>query len=319
MGETIREHLSTEESRRCDTLQRALAAGDRAPYDAWLALPENHALRGALRILEKGLDNRLHWDGTRYCLVPRKQKATVGPALYAFLRRTDTLVMFTDGFSAHRSKTSGGHINGAWQPGELRALGAGREKYKVRERSVVWISTDLRRSPAALAMLIAHELGHGIATEQRDNHPLPLDPEALKKPPYTYFPTDERDDDDLLCYPLEGLIARELGQTPDLSVQQHIPMTPEARRWYWHVFGGYTTAALRDKLRLGTVFAREEAYQRRGHVCGMRCKYFDQYGYCSRRVKVPPCYQFAQHLEGWMTPDTASPAALPDGFVPDRR
>ncbi|MCB9527514.1 MAG: hypothetical protein R3F65_29470 [bacterium] len=317
MPDTIREHLTTEDTRLATRLQKALAAGDRAPYDAWLARPENHALRGALHILEHGLAWRLHWDGAAYTLVPRKQKPSIGPALHAFLRRTDTLVMFTDGFSAHRSKTAGGHINGAWEPGEIEAIGAGREKYKVRKRSVIWLSTDLRRSPVALALLIAHELGHGIASEQRDNHPLPLDPALLKKPPYTTFPTDERDDDDRLCYPLEGLLARELGQNPDLSVQRHTPMTADARRWYTHVFGSYTTAAFRDKLRLGTVFAREEAYSARGHVCGMRCKYFDQYGYCNRRVKVPPCWQFEKHLEGWLTPDTVAPGELPEDFVPD--
>ncbi len=322
MGETIREHLFTEEARRCDSLLKGLKAGDRAAYEAWLQRPENYYLRGALQILEKGLKHRLAWDGNSYQLVPRKQKPSIGPSLFAFLQRTDTVVMFTDGFSFRRSQSSGGHINGAWEEGELVAIGKGKEKYKMRKRNVIWISSDLRRSPVAIAMLIAHEVGHGIATEYRDNYPLPYgQPEALDKPPYSLFPYDERDDDDQLCYPLEGLIARELGLNPDFQVQQSTPMSAAARAWYQQVFGGYTTAAYRDKLRLGTVFAREKAYSSRPHVCGMRCKYFDQYGYCNRPVKVPPCYQFEQHLEGWLQPDQGAASAPPEGFVaePKRR
>ena len=316
MGEAIRDHVFTEELRTADSLKKALKANDRKPHKAWLERPENAQLRAALQILEKGLNNRLEWDGSRYILKPKKEKPTVGPTISAFLKRTDTVVMFTDGFSFRRSKTSGGHINGAWEEGEMAAIGKG-EKYKIRKRNVIWISSDLRRSPVAIAMLIAHEVGHGIATEYRDNYPLPYDnPKALNKPPYTLFPNDERDDDDRLCYPMEGLMAREMGLHPDLHVQRGTPMTAEALRWYLAVFGNYTTANFRDKLRLPVVFSKEKDYSGRSHICGMRCKYFNEYGYCSRRVKIPPCYQFEQHLEGWMTPDAGGSGKPPDGFVP---
>ena len=317
MGETIREHLFTEEARRCDTIQKALKASDRKPYEDWLCQPENHALRRALRILEVGASKRLFWDGTRYTLTEKKEKPKVGPSVAAFLKRTDTVIQFTDGFSFRRSQTHGGHINGAWEEGQMAAIGGGKEKYKVRKRNVIWISSDLRNSPVAIAMLIAHEVGHGIGQEYRDNYPLPYDdPKALAKPPYNLFPHDELEDDDQLCYPMEGLLAREMGLNPDLHVQQGTPMTDEARYWYRQVYGNYTTAAFRDKLRLPVVLAREEAYSSRGHICGMRCKYFSEYGYCSRPVKVPPCYQFEQHLEGWMTPDDGTGDKPPDDFTP---
>lgn len=318
MGETIREHLTTEDVRLSNTFQKALKDNDRKPYEDWLNRPENYQLRGALKILEKGLEHRLNWDGVTHSLVPKKEKATIGPSLHAFLKRTDTIVMFTDGFSSHRSTTFGGHINGGWQEGEDTYIGQGKERYKSRKRNVIWISSDLRSSPVAIAMLIAHEIGHGIATEYRDNYPIPAycDPKVLEKPPYSLFPYDQRDDDDRLCYPLEGLLAREMGLNPDMNVQQHTPMTDEARRWYRHVFGNYTTAAFRDKLRLGTVFERERIYSKKSHRCGMRCKFFGEYGYCDHVVKIPPCWQYEQHLEGWNTPDDGKGDKLPDGFVP---
>ena len=139
MGETIREHLFTEEARQCDKIQRALKAKDRGPYEEWLGRRENHGLRRALRILETGASKRLYWDSTRYTLVDKKEKAKVGPSIFSFLKRTDTVIQFTDGFSFRRSQTHGGHINGAWEEGEMAAIGGGKEKYKVRKRNVIWI------------------------------------------------------------------------------------------------------------------------------------------------------------------------------------
>lgn len=110
-------------------------------------------------------------------------------------------------------------------------------------------------------------------------------------------------------------MAEELGFF-HAEIEAHTTMSPEARRWYIENFGRLTTQAFRDKLRMGTVVARRDVYMRGHHICGMRCKYFKEYGYCSRKVTVPPCYQFEKHLEGWSTPDTATPGPLPPDFNP---
>lgn len=324
-SDTLYDYLSATDLELGNNMRKAAQNSEVSLFRNYLSKPDNSSLRRAFKILEEGLDswitNKNSSTDAQYSLAKRKerQKYGLGKSLMAYLKRTRTVVLFTDEFG-NKSSTSGGLVNGAWQQGDLTLVGTGKEKYKMRKHNIIWLSSDLKKSPAAIAMLIAHEVGHGIAQEYRDNYPLPYGDkdavkEALKKPPYTFFPHSEEDDDDQICYPMECLMAEELGFF-NVTVETTTSMTPEARRWYIENFGRLTTLAFHDKLRMGTVIARRENYVKHKHVCGMRCKFFKEYGYCSRPVVVRPCYQFAQHLEGWSTPDKDAPGQLPPDFKP---
>jgi hypothetical protein len=281
--------------------------GDFKAYDDYML--KNRNLFSALKICKFGLKDRLQWDSAanRYIRVQKTEvfKYGIGKLVADFLRRTQTIVMFTKGFGS-QSKTNGTGINGHWQKGEIATIGNGKEKYKIRKYNVVWISEDLKKSPAAIALILAHEVGHGLAYEYRDNYPLPYDEAQLKKPPYIHFPKTVQEDDDMWCYPFEGIMAEELGITTlkemHLYTGASVRISHDAMTWYTNVIGSKRIKFPRfyDRLRINTCLQRKLEYLSKKHVCGMRCKYFDQYGFCDNSVKIPPCHLWQEHLEGWL-------------------
>lgn len=89
--------------------------------------------------------------------------------------------------------------------------------------------------------MLAHEVGHGLAQEYRENFPLPYNDEELKKPPYSYFPIRMEYDDDMLCYPFEGMMAEELGITTlkemHLYTGESVRIERSAKAWYEQIIG----------------------------------------------------------------------------------
>lgn len=218
-AETAYQHLNTDELKLANRLIKAYKAGDESSYHSYVE--SKRSLRRALDICKNGLSHRLLWDDTnqRFYLGEntKKNEYGMGKKVFDFLERTKTIVMFTKGFGS-KSTTGGKLINGHWQLGEMKAIGKNgkHEKYKIREYNVLWLSADLEKSPVAIALLLAHEIGHGLAEEYRANYPLPYESSSnliLNKPPYTLFPNDQKDDDEMWCYPFEGMMAEELGLT----------------------------------------------------------------------------------------------------------
>ncbi|GEM_PF-2242353 len=304
-------HLSKEELNLKNDLINALKRDDKGKYEEYLS--QFPALIDALTLCKNGLSKKLAWDSqnSRYVLVEKKQVSQygIGQLVFNCLKRTKTVVLFTKGFGS-KSTTGGGEINGACLEGEWANIGNGKEKYKVRNYNVIFVSDDLKSSPAAISLILAHEVGHILADEYRANCPLPYGytKETLKKPPFCYFPNFENDDDDMWCYPFEGMMAEDLGLTTlkekHLYTGASIKIAPDAMRWYTNVIGSKKIKFPRfyDRLRINTCIQRKLEYldPSKKHYCGMRCKYFDRYEYCDRPVKIPPCHQWQEHLDGWL-------------------
>ncbi|NCB47363.1 hypothetical protein EOM81_10155 [bacterium] len=310
-GDAAYPHFSGEELKLKNDLIKALKTGDRSLYeDHLLNCP---ALFDALEICESGLSERLEWDAQnlRYIKVKNENgsKYGIGKMVANFLRRTKTIVVFTKGFGS-QSKTLGGEINGHWEEGEIALIGNKKEKYKMRQFNAVWISEDLKKSPAAIALILAHEVGHGLAEEYRANFPLSYNDEELKKPPYSHFPIKMEYDDDMWCYPFEGMMAEELGITTmkemHLYTGESVKIEHLAKIWYEKIIGsmGIKFPRFYHRMRINTCLQRKLEYLSKGHKCGMRCKYFNEYGFCDNPVKVPPCHLWQTHLESWYQLDT---------------
>lgn len=302
------QYLGSEEKKMANFFIDKMKQGDFKAYNEYML--KNRNLFSALKICKFGLKDKLQWDPAtgRYIRVEKDavSKYGIGKLVADFLERTQTIVMFTKGFGS-QSETGGITINGHWQQGELTFIGAGEKKYKIRKFNVVWISEDLKKSPAAIALILAHEVGHGLAYEFRDNYyPLPYDEAELKKAPYIYFPVREQKDDNMWCYPFEGMMAEELGITTlkemHLYTGSSVKISHDAMSWYTNVIGSKRIKFPRfyDRLRINTCLQRKLEYLNKKHVCGMRCKYFDQYGFCDNPVKIPPCHLWKEHLEGWL-------------------
>lgn len=305
-GDTAYPHFSEQELKLRNNLIKALKAGDLSLYENQLL--NCPALSDALEICEVGLNERLEWDAQnlRYIKVKNgsASKYGIGKMVADFLRRTKTVVMFTKGFGS-QSKTGGGEINGHWEEGEISLVGDKKEKYKIRQFNVVWVSEDLKRSPAAIALILAHEVGHGLAQEYRENFPLPYNDEELKKPPYSYFPIRMEDDDDMWCYPFEGMMAEELGITTmkemHLYTGESVRIERSAKIWYEKIIGsmGIKFPRFYYRMRINSCLQRKLSYLAKNHRRGMRCKHFNEYQFCDNPVKVPPCHLWKTHLKSW--------------------
>lgn len=302
-------HLSEEELKLKNDLINTLKQGNKAEYEEYLS--QFPALIDALDLCKNGLSKRLAWDSqnSRYVLVKKEQvsKYGIGQLVFDYLKKTKTVVLFTKGFGS-KSTTGGGEINGSCLEGEWANIGDGKEKYKVRNYNVIFISDDFKPSPAAISLILAHEVGHILADEYRANCPLPYGytKETLKKPPFCYFPNFENDDDDMWCYPFEGMMAEELGITTleemNLYTGESVKIEHSAKIWYERIIGSMKIKFPRfyDRLRVNTCLQRKLEYLAKNHRCGMRCKYFDHYGYCDNPVKAPPCHLWQKHLETWL-------------------
>ena len=56
------------------------------------------------------------------------------------------------------------------------------------------------------------------------------------------------------------------------------------------------------RMILPTCLARKVKHSKHKQVCGMRCRYFDKYGYCDNPVHTPPCHLWRKHLETFTKP-----------------
>lgn len=321
-AETAYQHFNTDELMLANILIKAYKAGDESSYYSYVE--SKRTLRRALDICKNGLAYRLLWDdkNQRFFLGEntKKNEYGIGKMVYDFLVRTKTIVMFTKGFGSN-STTGGKLINGHWQLGEMKTIGKDGEyldkdgnikkyeNYKIREYNVLWLSADLEKSPVAIALLLAHEVGHGLAEEYRANYPLPYEDSSnsvLNKPPYTFFPNDQKYDDEMWCYPFEGMMAEELG----LTTYKELHMNTAAGRkisindysWYEENIGqNVRFPQFYEKLRIKYCLECKLSYLSRPKKqrCGMRCKFFNQYQYCDNVVKSPPCHLWKKHLESW--------------------
>ena len=318
MSDTAYQHFNSDEFKKANYLIKLMKSDNKNKYSEYIS--SNESLEKALNICKYGLTQRLKWDeeNNKYILEENvnANKYQIGKMVFDFLERTKTVIMFTKGFGS-KSTTGGSEINAHWQLGEIKTIGKDgtyvdsngntqkNEKYKIRQYNGVWISSDYKDSPAAIALLLAHEVGHGLAEEYRANYPLP--PSGSDKPPYTYFPTDLKYDDEMWCYPFEGMMAKELGLTTNkelhLDTSSGKTVTKEAYNWYSKYIGiNNKFPKFYQKLRIKYCLNTKLAYLKnsKNRRCGMRCKYFNQYQYCDNPVKCPPCHLWKKHLESWI-------------------
>lgn len=317
LADSAYQHFNTDELKLANKLIKGMKTND-VTYKEYL--DTHKSINEALSICKNGLKQRLKWDDENqgYTLEENvnANKYQIGSMVFEFLERTKTVIMFTDGFGS-KSKTGGSEINAHWQLGEIKTIGKDgtyiddngntqkNEKYKVRQYNVVWISSDYKDSPVAIALLLAHEFGHGLAEEYRINYPLP--PSGSNKPPYTYFSTDLKYDDEMWCYPFEGMMAEELGLTTNkelhLNTRKGKKTTKKVFKWYIKNIGVENRFPdLYDKLRLKYCMDLKLTYLKtsKNRRCGMKCKYFNQYQFCDNPVKCPPCHLWRKHLESWV-------------------
>ena len=311
------QHFSTEELKQANMLIKGMKSND----DTYKKYLETHkSINEALFLCKHGLSQKLKWNEEKQSFELEEnvnaQKYEIGRIVFDFLERTKTVIMFTDGFGS-KSITGGGEINAHWQLGEMKTIGKDEtfidnngnniksEKYKVRQYNIVWISSDYKDSPIAIALLLAHEFGHGLAEEYRSNYPLPLS--GSNKPPFTYFPIDLKYDDEMWCYPFEGMMAEELGLTTNkelhLDTSYGKRVTKDALKWYSKYIGiEHRFPKLYQKLRIKYCLINKLNYLKnsKNRRCGMKCKYFNQYQYCDNPVKCPPCHLWKKHLESWI-------------------
>ncbi len=308
MGNTLYDYVTTDELQLINKLIGYLKKGNKEAYKKYIdSIP---SLCDALEMCNCGIKYKFAFDKRigKYKVVPKKtEKYPIGKNLYDFINSTATVIVFTKGFS-EKAKTFAGdgcEVNGLWEKGEMVALGEG-EKYKRRMYNAIWISEDLKESPAAIAMILAHEYGHGLAEEYCINYVKPSDGKK-HEPPYPASGTFE--EDDKWCYPFEGMMAKELGLIDEkhflFPLNEPNFMTEEAKNYYKSLIGDkvlYNFNDFREKMRLSTCLARKIEHSSYKRVCGMRCRYYDKYGYCDNPVHIPPCHLWKKHIETFTNP-----------------
>lgn len=260
-------------------------------------IKQNRGLRSALNLLQNG--SKTYFQG--YDIHEASDK-TEGRAkvIYEYLKTTKSVVLFTSGFHSV--------ANAYFQQGRQVVVGKYEGKdVKSFHNNIIWISDRYKSSPAMVALLISHEVGHGLYNEYKSNKgvfPGEFDP-ATDQGEFCEKILEEKCVEEFFAYAREGAVAEELRLFDILnnlvSITVYNSFTERAKSRFHELFGEIDPAqfeTLKAQINYRTEVRRcYSGYALKTRRCGMPCKHFNTYKYCDNKVLFPPCHLWKEHLE----------------------
>jgi hypothetical protein len=258
---------------------------------------ENRGLNSARMFFRNG--QKFYFEGED--IVESKDEASGRcQVIRDYIRKTNTVIVFSPNFHPM--------ANAYFQQGIQVVVGKWKEKDITSfHNNIIWISDRYKNNPAIIAMLIAHEVGHGLYKEYKSNKGVfPGEPD--ENPDNSSEICDELLEtnavEEYLAYAREGSIVDELHISDVMNkcfnAFVFAGLKQRAKDKFYELFGPIEPGDFENfkfQINYPDVKRCFRGYSYKKRKCGMPCKYFNEYKFCDNPVIFPPCHLWSKHME----------------------